>query len=431
MEALRSLIHDRNICILGFGKEGKSTLSRLLMLRGYRSLTVADKNPPENMLPKGVCVCSGTEYQARLLEYDIIFKSPGVVIEHETPELVSRICSQTEFFLSRYGHQVIGITGTKGKSTTATLLHHILSQSGRDTLLLGNIGIPAFDKLENVTNNTLVIYELSSHMIEYAKSAPHVAVLLNIFPEHLDHYGTFEKYVAAKQNVYRFQDEDDVLYCNVDQHFDQSICRSRLIPVAFDDGSIIQLQQGDTCLLGRHNLFNIGVVYRVCTSLGITDAEFLKGLRSYRPLPHRMEYVGRFDGVDYYDDSISTACETTIQALESLPGVGTLLLGGMDRGIDYSPLVSYLLRHPVENLILMPDTGIRIAEILQNESKIEFSNMRIHSANSLQEAVCAAKDVTKRGKKCLLSPAAASYGFFNNFEERGEVFQKLVRGDGV
>jgi len=165
----------------------------------------------------------------------------------------------------------------------------------------------------------------------------------------------------------------------------------------------------------------MGVYYAVAKLFDVSDDDFLKALKTYKSLPHRLEYVDTKYGVEYYDDSISTIPQTTIQAINSLKNVETVIIGGMDRGIDYTELTDFLHSNPVKNVILLPNTGKRIGETLE-KNKVNFI-----SVNNLPEAVLKAKELTKEGGRCVLSPAAASYGFYKNFEERGDVFKKLVK----
>jgi UDP-N-acetylmuramoylalanine--D-glutamate ligase len=167
------------------------------------------------------------------------------------------------------------------------------------------------------------------------------------------------------------------------------------------------------------------VAYALAKTLGITDQEFSLALETFQPLPHRLEYVAEVEGVKYYNDSISTICETTIQGVNSLKEVDTVILGGMDRGIAYEPLANFLLASEISNIILMPDTGLRILKLLEESGKIR-SDQRVILAANVEEAVSAAKKFTRQGSICLFSPAAASYGFFRDFEERGEVYKKFV-----
>lgn len=440
LNLLRDLIQDKHVLILGFGREGRSTLKRLVQAGGAASVTIADQAGPE----PGDCgypVLSGPSYMDTLDDYDLVFKSPGIVLPKDPSAYTCQITSQMEVFFQAYRERIIGITGTKGKSTTTTLLYHILKESGRNTVLAGNIGIPAFDILEQIGADTLIVCELSCHQLEYIHTSPHLAVLLNIHEEHLDHYGTMEKYVHSKQQIYLHQGPEDLLFCGLEVLPPKNACRSRIYTVsdrfaAADvllTGSRIRFEQGDyriptdqIRLLGHHNHLDIAFDYAICHMLGLSDEEFESGLRTYEPLPHRLHYIGERDGVRYYDDSISTICETTIQALKSIPSVGTVLIGGMDRGIDYDDLIAFLSEDPVAHIILMAATGRRIRKEIRERFPDFRAPERLVLVDTLEEAVSRARELTPKGFACVLSPAAASYGIFKNFEERGDVFAQLV-----
>lgn len=424
---IQNLIRDKSVCILGFGREGRSTLEAFKKAGGFKSITICDLNP---VTVEGIPTVTGEAYQKNLDQYDIIMKSPGIVLEEGALTDFSRLYSQSEIFLSVYREQIIGITGTKGKSTTTSLIYHVLKECGKNAVLLGNIGIPAFDG--TVTADDIVVFEFSSHQLEYTHVSPHMAVLLNIFPEHLDHYGTFEKYYDAKKNIFRYQKEGDTLICG-EAVYPKEECRCDIIVFGKDSpvtirpdsfsvqGEVITLD--DACpLLGEHNVNNIAVAYIATKPYGITKEQFLKALSTFKTLPHRLENIGTKDQITYYDDSISTCSQTTIQALSALKNVGTVLIGGMDRGIDYSPLVEFLLDCDVPNVIFMYDTGRRIiSEFDGKEHKFTA-----YFADSLSDAVALAKKITPKGSICLLSPAAASYGFFKNFEDRGDQFKSFA-----
>ncbi len=424
---VKNLIKDKSVCILGFGREGKSTYALFTKAGGFKSITICDQNP---VSADGANTVTGQDYQKNLDQYDIVMKSPGIVLEEGALCDFSKLYSQTEIFLSVYGNQTIGITGTKGKSTTSSLIYHVLKECGKPVVLLGNIGIPAFEG--DVKEGDSVVFELSSHQLEYAHVAPKTAVLLNIFPEHLDHYGTFEKYYGAKKNIFRHQKQGDRLICGEDV-IPQEVCLSD-ITVFGKNGDVIikpnsfvvngeEIVLDSSCpLLGAHNVNNIAVAYLATMPYGITKDEFLKALSTFRTLPHRLEKVGEKDGITYYDDSISTCSQTTMQALSSLNNVGTVLIGGMDRGIDYSPLVEYLADCTVPNVIFMYDTGLRImAEF--NDKPHQFT---AYYKETLTDAMALAKEITPKGSICLLSPGAASYGYFKNFEDRGDQFKNLA-----
>ncbi len=443
LKSILSRLDGKKVLIMGFGREGKATLDKLLEFAPSALLTVSDVK--EQVLPTGVEGVFGEQYQDRLTDYDVIIKSPGIVLKDRSPEVLARLTSQTELFLAAYRDQVIGITGTKGKSTTTSLIWHVLHSVWLDTLLMGNIGIPAFLQADKIQEDTRIVYELSCHQLEFTRISPHIAVLLNLFEDHLDHYGTLEAYYNAKRNIARFQKPEDIFFVNILQKDDVPDYKGRLITmeqaetspadlavlgrsVRFE-GNILPLPAGCTSLAGEHNLYNIGAAYGVCCKMGITDTQFMAALKAFAPLPHRLQRVGTFNGITYYDDSISTACETAIGGMKALSGegVGSILLGGMDRGIDYDMLVDFLMDAPEDNpqyLIFMPDSGMRVAGMLRERG---FDEQRMILTGGLEEAVQKAKEVTPKGKACLLSPAAASYGFFKNFEERGDRFQELVK----
>lgn len=480
---LHELIKDKKILILGFGREGRSTLNRILEVGDAASITIADGNEAltlpaameittlsgdkKSVFTEGISLLTGIHYMDSLDDYDIVFKSPGVVLPKAADDYPCLITSQTEVFFEVYREQIIGITGTKGKSTTSTLLYYILRESGMDTVLAGNIGIPFFDILEQITPASRIVCELSCHQLEYIHVSPHIAILLNIHEEHLDHYGTMEKYVRAKEHIFLNQTPEDVLICSVQCLPEPGECVSRLItakssfpepplerfwktegnladrkkreeaPVLYVEekdgvtsicyeGRRYKIPTGQIRLLGQHNYFDIGMAYAVCSLLGMAEETFTEGLKEYEPLPHRLQFLGEIQGVKYYDDSISTICETAIQALKTLKDTDAILIGGMDRGIDYRELIEYLSQSQVPHIILMEATGKRIFEEIAADYP-DFENpSRLLLAEHLKDAVCLAKKVTRPGRSCVMSPAAASYGIFRNFEERGEEFKRLV-----
>lgn len=445
IEKIRPWIQGKRVLILGFGREGQSTFQVIKQAGGYTQLDIADVLSPVSPQDENGLWITGPDYQKCLDNYDVVFKSPGIVLERPVDTYRCRIVSQAEVFFHLFRDQIIGITGTKGKSTVTTLLYHILQYAGMDTVILGNIGIPALDHMEEIKPDTKIVFELSCHQLEYMSVSPHIGILLNIHEEHLDHYGTMEKYVEAKRQIYRNQKEGDTLICSVQCLPKPGTCPSRLIKAAVDN------QEADVCvwekeeaawiryadrlyripvdqikLLGRHNYFDIAVVYAVCRILGIEEDKFNAGLKTYEPLPHRLQYLGEQRGVKYYDDSISTICDTTIQALKTIKDTDTVLIGGMDRGIDYKELIGYLSQCEVPHIILMEATGKRIYQEIYKDWGDFRDRSRLILAEHLEDGVRQAAALTRPGHSCVLSPAAASYGIFRNFEERGETFARLV-----
>jgi len=340
-----------------------------------------------------------------LNDYDIILKTPGIsftqINYYIEPEKIS---SQTALFLQYYGNQAIGITGTKGKSTTASLIAHILNQYGKKTVLAGNIGVPLFDIIENIVHQTIVVAELSAHQLEFVRHSPHIAVLLNLYQEHLDHFNSFSSYMQAKLNITKYQNEHDILvYNQEDEWVNKLLLQHDFIRNYFPYSGKI-----------KNN-----AAFTTCKLLNISDNEIEAALASFIPLEHRQEFVGEKYGIRFYNDSISTVPEATIYALETLKDVDTLLLGGFDRGIDYRILYDYLKENPVENIVFMGPAGMRM--------KAEWETGINHIVeNDMQKIIHFAIQNTQKGKICLLSPAAASYDQYKNFEERGKLFKQCV-----
>lgn len=428
----------KKICILGFGREGKSTYGILKKYCEPESIAIADMNPIDrklNDIPGNVSIIAGEDYQSSLDDFDMVFKSPGIVLEKDSHELKCEVTSETQVFFTVFRRQIIGITGTKGKSTVTSLIYHILKESGVDCRIAGNIGIPVFDIAEEMSEKTVAVCELSCHQLEYMTVSPKKAVFLNLYEEHLDHYGSMEKYYAAKKNIYLHQEENDCLLIN--SEIAPTGGKQRVYTVSSDDsdadiyvsdgkiyecGEIYEIPTEKIKLLGVHNHYNIAVAYTV-TKDYVKKSNLETALCSFTPLAHRLEYVDTIGGVRYYDDSISTACATAAEAVKSVPNAGTILIGGMDRGIDYSDLVNFLNGSDV-NVICMEASGKRIFEMIGG---MDFNSPeRVHYVPHLEDAVKLASEITPSGKSCILSPAAASYGIFKNFEERGDAFKKLV-----
>ena len=209
----------KSVCILGFGREGRSTYRILERYCSPSSLAIADLNPIDreaSSLPESVELICGEEYQDCLDRFDLVFKSPGIVLKKQPSQLSCTITSETQVFFEVFRDQIIGVTGTKGKSTTSSLIYHIFRESGFDTRLAGNIGIPVFDIAEGIEDDTIVVCELSCHQLEYMTVSPKYAVFLNLYEEHLDHYGTMERYYAAKKNIYLHQRYSDELIIGMD-----------------------------------------------------------------------------------------------------------------------------------------------------------------------------------------------------------------------
>ena len=216
-EYIKDYTDNKTICILGFGREGKSTYKMIEKYCSPKALAIADLNDIDreaNGIPENVDLICGKDYQQCLDRFDMVFKSPGIVLEKPVSQLKCQITCETQVFFECFREQIIGITGTKGKSTVTSLIYHVLDESGIDCRIAGNIGIPVFDIAEGMNEDTIVVCELSCHQLEYMTVSPKYAVFLNLYEEHLDHYGTMWNYYNAKKNIYLHQQENDVLLIN-------------------------------------------------------------------------------------------------------------------------------------------------------------------------------------------------------------------------
>ena len=420
-------LKNKSICILGFGKEGKSTYNYLTK-HGITNIKVHDKVTQE------VDGVYGDNYLNDLDKYDIIIKSPGVVLKDiDITNIKDKLSSQLELLLEYSKCNIIGITGSKGKSTTTSLIYEMIKANGLDTYLLGNIGNPIFDYLDDFKEDSYLVIEMAALQLEYVKHSPHIGVITNLYEEHLDFFGTLDKYYQAKLNMFKYQTESDygVYTDNTElvKEVNKNSFKSNLSEVSLnniiddyitiDDDQIYNINNRRT-LIGKHNLLNIICALKVASILKLDMGNCIEAITNFKTLPHRMERVGTYDGITYYDDAIATIPEATIDCIDALKNVDTLITGGKDRGIDYQILIDYLNNSNVSNVICLPETGYKIADSI---------NKNVYKIEELDEAVELAKKITKKGYICLLSPSASSYNKFKNFEEKGNYFQKYVKGE--
>ena len=413
-------LNGKRILIAGFGREGKSTLRFLQKYMPEAIVGIADRNESafQDVDKERYSLYFGDDYLKASSDYDVVIKTPGISVKDVAIDF-SKITSQTDLFLEAFHSQVIGITGTKGKSTTSTLIYHLLKESGNDVILAGNIGIPILDCVDDINERTIVVYELSAHQLQFINKSPRVGILLNVFEEHLDHFGTFEKYKEAKINVLRYMSDDDVAVVNNNLYKSTVAHCIDFENADFDDYDI---NWDEIPLLGEHNRRNVKAALCACKSFGLSLENMIPHLYTFKSLEHRQEFVGIFKGVKFYNDSISTIPQATIAALKTIKNVNFLLLGGFDRGIDYEPLVTYLKENTLPYILITGQAGQTIKTKLHaagyNGNILEYTDM--------QSAFEIIRGQAKSGDVCLLSPAAASYDRYKNFEERGRVFKDLA-----
>lgn len=405
-------LSDKRILILGFGKEGRDTFKFLRKLFPKKVLGVGDRNKNVKRKAKSEKLIKwhlGKDYLKALKKYDVIIKTPGISHKVIKPFIKKQIVtSQTEIFFNNCPGKIVGITGTKGKSTTTSLIYKILKDSGLKAHLVGNIGKPVLNLLSSGTKKDIYIYELSSHQLFNLKKSVYIAVFLNIFPEHLDYYRSFKEYVKAKTNITKYQTEKDFLVYNSDNKLVKDIAKkskAKKIPIK---GEYYQLNKTAAKEVGK--IFNI------------SKAKITKAIKNFKPLAHRLELVGTFKGITFYNDALSTIPETTIYALNALGNkVQTIMLGGFDRGLDFKQLGKIISKSKIKTVILFPTTGQRIWKEISKKSLKHFF------VDNMPEAVKIAYQYTQKGKICLLSTASPSFSIFKDYKEKGNLFKKYVK----
>jgi len=405
---LRHIIGEPStIGILGYGVEGRSTYKVLRQAYPSTDIIILDKSPtiqePDHPHTR---TSLGADYLALIGECDIVFRSPGVKLDAE--DYTGLVTSQLDVFTKLHGSRIVGITGTKGKSTTTALTHHILSAQYR-AALVGNIGIPAFDTIGEEYD--YYVCEYSCHQLSDITASPSIAVLLNLYPEHLDYYATVEDYYSTKLNIYKHQLASGILYTT--QQVSEIVAdlppRAEVVTAAPD------IKYTDA-LPGQHNKANQDIAATIAFGLGVHLDKINERLATFSGLSHRLEVVHDDGRTKYINDSISTTPQSTIAGIKAYDDIAAVLIGGYDRGIDYEPLISFLSRVSSFEVVLFSKVGARIANELPSRGEL-FEKF----GQAVEYALAANYDGT-----VLMSPAAASYDEFTSFVERGRVFKEII-----
>jgi UDP-N-acetylmuramoylalanine--D-glutamate ligase len=422
---------DTRTAVFGYGVEGRSAFA-WLRRRGCRHTRVISSTRPDD-LDLGIAWFAETDPDAALSGVDLLIKSPGIRPSH--PLLAAAVAagvpstSATALFVEAArgaGLALIGITGSKGKSTTATLIHKTLEAASIPTVLVGNIGRPALDVLEDVVSNRpVIVFEMSSYQTHDLTVGPSVAVITRLFPEHLDWHEGVEPYYLSKLRIAATQRPGDVTIWNA---ADPEIARRvplgparhvayGVAPARFSDAGMK--------LRGPHNRLNANAALLAAEIFGALPSHLETVLTSFSGLPHRLEDLGVHGGVRWINDSIATAPEAAVAALDAFGDeVATYIGGGTDRGFDFTPLARALASRAAPNVILLPPGGPSILAALAAVDP--RSAVRAHVVADLAEAVELASRLSPSGSTVVFSPASPSYGVYKNFEERGDIFRGLV-----
>ncbi len=422
-------IHDlagTSILLLGFGREGQAMLRAIENHHINADITIGDQNPP--LRATSYKLQAGPDYMANLDRFDVIIKSPGIPMSKELSALGAKLTSSTQIFLDTIkdsGATVIGVSGSKGKSTTSSLIAAILKAGGKDADLIGNIGIPSIDSIDQAQPGKIFVLEMSSYQLMNLTTSPPVAVVTSFFPEHLDYHGSLAAYREAKMHLTRFQSAQDVVFFNASSPGAREIAdesKGTKIPYSAADAPV---RIEETKLLGEHNLTNIAGAFTVAKHFDIDDSIAIEAIKRFAGLPHRLQFLGTVHGIDWVDDAISTTPESTMAGLKALGSrVATVILGGQDRGNDFGDLGQAVADSQIGHVILFPGSGPRIRQAIVDAHRVGIA---FHDAPDMETAVRIARDVTKPGRICLLSTASPSYGMFKNFEEKGERFASCIQ----
>ncbi|MFH1643544.1 MAG: UDP-N-acetylmuramoyl-L-alanine--D-glutamate ligase [Patescibacteria group bacterium] len=415
---------DKKILVLGLGREGIDTVKFLKKIFPGKSFGVADQKKISHPSLNGIMDQHfGKNYLKHIKDYEVIIKTPGIPQKLIKPFVKKQIItSQIKIFLDNCPGKIIGITGTKGKSTTTSLIYAILKKAGKSVHLVGNIGKPVLGLLPASTKKDIYVYEMSCHQLSDLEKSPHIAVFLNVYPEHLDYYKNFKDYAKAKSNIFIHQTRKDYLIFNSKNKIVKDFAKKAKAKKI--DLNSIELNFKNIPLKGKFNLQNIQSAIVVANIFNIPKTKIGKAISSFKPLSHRLEYVGQFQGIHFYNDSLSTIPEAAIGALNALTNVQTMIVGGFDRGLSFKGLAKKISKSNVRTLILFPKTGEKIWKEVE---KLKNKGIKHFFTKNMKKAVQLCYKYTEKNSICLMSNASPSFGIFKDYVERGDLFKKHIK----
>lgn len=423
------------IAIAGYGIEGEANYRYWDTLGN--ELTIVDENETTGRpLPEGARVLLGKGAFAQLREFDMVVRTaslpPGKIVTD------GKIWSATNEFFAKCPAPIIGVTGTKGKGTTSSLIASILRAAGKTVHLVGNIGTPALEILPAIQPDDMVVYELSSFQLWDVEKSPHIAVILLIEPDHLNVHKDMDDYVQAKQNIRRFQIAGDICTYHPTNTLSyeaahvSDVTRPLRYGVSEDGG--VYANEGyfmsgqekvcsvsDLQLLGQHNIENACAAITVALRCSVSPEAILRGLQDFSGLPHRLEFVAERGGVDYYNDSFSSAPSATVAAIRAFERPEVVIIGGVDKGADFAELHEVIrTTNVVKKVVLIGEIRHKLAKIFHD------IDTYVSDATLMREVVHDAAQFTESGDVVILSPACASFDMFKNFYDRGDQFRRVV-----
>ncbi len=441
-------IKNQNFLVLGVSKSGFAVANYILSNGGkcflYEELASQKIDSAiAQLIDLGAVRVNKESIDQILLQIDVVVVSPGVPINHEiavkSKGMGKRIIGELEFGYLQFMPNIVAITGTNGKTTTATLIDAILCETGAKSLLVGNVGVPLTSKVCDADSDSICVAEVSSFQLETTSSfCPHISCILNIAPDHLERHYSMENYIFLKKRIFKNQKESEYTLLNYDdevvRNFSSEIKAKvkyvsvktrvdgayRLGDKLFYNDQFITTQDS-LSLRGEHNVYNALFAICACKLLGVDNESIAKALTSFKGVKHRMELIANINGVEYYNDSKATNTASTITAVENIKRPTILILGGSDKGETYLELFEKIKSSSVKHVIIMGATRLKMFESAVN---VGYTNITL--TYDFTTAVKIAKLLATVGECVLLSPACASFDSFSSFEERGDKFRQIV-----
>lgn len=430
------------IAILGYGSQGAS--AQEYWNSDENDITVCDQNESLE-LPDGVQAQLGSSYLTGLAKFDLLVRSPSihpqdiVLANPDAPDILNKVTTNTNEFLEVCPTKnVIGVTGTKGKGTTSTLIAEILKAAGKQVHLGGNIGTPPLEMLkENIKPTDWVVLELANFQLIDIKKSPHIAVCLMITSEHQDWHHNFDEYITAKQQLFRWQKADDyaIFFANSPHsHHIVSASKGQITPYFSPPGACIENDHividtqvvcaaNEVALRGKHNWQNVCAAITAIWPITQDIEAIRRVIKTFKGMEFRLEHIRTTGGIDYYNDSFGTTPETAIVALEAFNQPKVIILGGSDKGANFTELAKAVKANNVRSVVLIGQTGPAIKEALE---AVDFTNI-VAGGQTMEAIVGVAAEQAKAGDVVLLSTACASFDLFKNYKDRGEQFNQAVR----
>ena len=449
-------IRFRKVAVIGMGVSNLPLLDYLyekkanVTIFDEKDLDSISNDIMEKIKKYGFQFHFGTNCLEYLKNFNLIFRAPSCLpTRKELEEEAKRgaiVTTEIELLMKMCPCKIVGVTGSDGKTTTTSLINAILKHAGYNTFLGGNIGTPLFTRLNEMKPSDVVVLELSSFQLMGMEVSPHIAVITNITPNHLNIHKDYQEYIDAKKNIFKYQEQDDILVLNYDNEITKECAKEAHGKVVFfssktklDNGYIVDedvikkcedkvrkhiLNVEDVILRGEHNYQNIATAIAATSSM-VDIEKAIEAIKEFKPVEHRIEFVREIDGVKWYNDSASSSPSRTLSGINAFKEDIILIAGGYDKNLDYTPLAKTIV-NKTKALILIGQTANKIFDAVKSELELENKELDIYMCNSLEETIQIAKKRAKSGQVVLFSPASASFDMFKNFADRGNKFKKLV-----